>query len=78
MNYDAIEVRTRRRERLRKGFTYVCLVIWALMVLFPFYWMLLSSVKSYISYNRYYIPRFFTLEPTLQNYAEAFTGVPLS
>ena len=78
MNYDAIEVRTRRRERLRKGFTYVCLVIWALMVLFPFYWMLLSSLKSYSAYNSEYVPRFFTLSPTLQNYTDAFTAVPLA
>ena len=78
MNYDAIEVRTRRRERLRKGSTYVCLVIWALMVLFPFYWMLLSSLKSYSAYNSEYVPRFFTLSPTLQNYTDAFTAVPLA
>ena len=78
MNYDAIEVRTRRRERLRKGFTYFCLVIWALMVLFPFYWMLLSSLKSYSAYNSEYVPRFFTLSPTLQNYTDAFTAVPLA
>ena len=78
MNYDSIERRARRSERFRKGFTYFCLVLWALMVLFPFYWMLLSSVKSYSAYNSEYIPRFFTLTPTLQNYVDAFTAVPLA
>ena len=39
-----------------------------LIVLFPFYWMVLTSVKSYGSYNAEYIPKFFTLSPTLQNY----------
>ena len=78
MNYDSIERRARRGERIRKGFTYFCLVLWALMVLFPFYWMLLSSVKSYSAYNSEYIPRFFTLTPTLQNYVDAFTAVPLA
>ena len=78
MNYDLIEARARRRERLRKGFTYACLVIWALMVLFPFYWMLLSSLKSYSAYNSEYVPSFFTLSPTLQNYFDAFTAVPLA
>ncbi|MCQ2446025.1 MAG: carbohydrate ABC transporter permease [Clostridia bacterium] len=47
------------------------------MVLFPFYWMLLTSLKDYGDYNAEYIPKFFTLSPTLQNYGEAFTAVPL-
>ena len=47
------------------------------MVLFPFYWMILTSVKSYGAYNSEYIPKFFTLSPTLKNYADAFTAVPL-
>ena len=39
--------------------------------------MLLSSVKSYSAYNSEFIPQLFTLSPTLQNYADAFTTVPL-
>ena len=56
---------------------YFFLAVWALIVLFPFYWMVLTSLKSFASYNSEYIPRFFTTEPTLQNYADAFTTVPL-
>ena len=56
---------------------YVLLVFWALMVLFPFYWMLLTSVKSYGSYNAEYVPKLFTLSPTLQNYVDSFQAVPL-
>ena len=78
MDYQTIERRARRSEKWRKGFTYFCLTLWALMVLFPFYWMLLSSVKSYSAYNSEYVPTFFTLHPTLQNYTEAFTAVPLA
>lgn len=62
---------------LRKGAVYALLIFWALMVLFPFYWMLLTSVKSYGSYNAEYIPKLFTLSPTLQNYLDAFRAVPL-
>ena len=47
-------------------------------MLFPFYWMVLTSIKSYSAYNSEYIPKFFTLYPTLQNYAEAFSAVPLA
>ncbi|MFR8165161.1 MAG: hypothetical protein ACLU8D_03225 [Enterocloster sp.] len=51
----------RRRALVRKTLTYTALVLWALMVLFPFYWMLLTSVKSYGSYNAERIPALFTL-----------------
>lgn len=54
------------------------LTFWALIVLFPFYWMLLTSIKDYGAYNAEYIPKFYTLSPTLQNYADAFTTVPLT
>ncbi|MED9806235.1 MAG: carbohydrate ABC transporter permease [Lachnospiraceae bacterium] len=63
--------------KLKKTLIYVLLSLWALIVLFPFYWMILTSVKSYGSYNAEYIPSFFTLSPTLQNYVDAFTTVSL-
>lgn len=63
--------------KLKKTLIYVLLTLWALIVLFPFYWMILTSVKSYGSYNTEYIPSFFTLSPTLQNYVDAFTTVTL-
>lgn len=62
----------------RMAVRYVLLGIWAIFVLFPFYWMLLTSVKSYGSYNAEYIPKLFILTPTLENYAEAFRAVPLA
>ena len=61
-----------------KIITGALLTIWALVVLFPFYWMLLSSVKSYSAYNAEFIPRLYTLAPTFENYVEAFTAVPLA
>ena len=61
-----------------KILVYAGLAIWALIVLFPFYWMLLTSVKSYSAYNAEFIPQLFTLSPTLQNYLDAFTQVPLA
>lgn len=61
----------------RHAIVYVLLGFWALMVLFPFYWMVLTSVKSYSTYNAEYIPSFFTLSPTIENYVNAFTAVTL-
>lgn len=67
----------KRNYRIRTWVTYILLVLWAFIVLFPFYWMLLTSVKSYSSYNSEYIPKLYTLAPTLQNYKDAFTTVSL-
>ena len=77
-DYKKIEKSARLRSRSLSTATYAFLTIWAVVVLFPFYWMLLTSVKSYSAYNSEYIPKFFTLTPTLQNYVDAFTTVPLA
>lgn len=78
MDYEKIEKSARIRKKTVKTVTYILLGIWAIMVLFPFYWMILTSVKSYSAYNSEYIPTFFTLSPTIQNYIDAFTSVPLA
>ena len=77
INYQKIEQSARTRKRIQRTLVYLLLTFWAVVVLFPFYWMLLTSIKSYGSYNAEHIPAFFTLTPTLQNYADAFTAVPL-
>ncbi len=69
---------SRTRRAAVRTVTYILLTLWALMVLFPYYWMILSSVKSYSAYNGEYVPAFFTLSPTLENYREAFSAVPLA
>ena len=56
---------------------YVLLVLWAIIVLFPFYWMIITSFKSYSSYNSEFVPRLIVTSPTFQNYISAFTEVPL-
>ena len=78
MDYEKIEKAARRRSRILKVITYILLTFWAVLVLFPFYWMVLTSVKSYSAYNSEWIPQLYTLSPTLQNYTDAFTAVPLS
>lgn len=76
-DYKQVELAARRRRAVRRAVTYVLLALWAVIVLFPFYWMVLTSVKSYSAYSTERIPAFFTLSPTLQNYRDAFTAVPL-
>jgi len=77
MDFEQIQKKTASRQRFCRVLVYGLLTVWALVVLFPFYWMLLTSVKSYGQYNSEYIPQFFTLSPTLRNYVDAFSAVPL-
>ena len=78
LDYKKIENAARHRQTAKNVIVYGLLSLWGLMVLFPFYWMLLTSVKSYSAYNSEYTPKLFTLSPTLRNYADAFTAVPLA
>lgn len=77
MNYERIERNARIRKTALRSITYIFLSVWALMVLFPFYWMVLTSFKGYGEYNSEFIPKLYTLAPTLENYEKAFTAVPL-
>ena len=78
MDYQTIERSAARRAKVRNVLTYILLTFWAIIVLFPFYWMVLTSVKGYGAYNSEWIPKLYTLSPTLENYRSAFTAVPLA
>ena len=67
----------KKNARASRVLIYLFLVIWAVIVLFPFYWMVLTSVKNTASYNNEKIPEFITTEPTGENYVKAFTEVSL-
>lgn len=77
-NYKKIEKNAKIKSKISKVIVYTLLSVWGIIVLFPFYWMILTSVKGYGEYSSEYIPKFFTLSPTLENYFEAFTAVPLA
>ena len=78
MDFERIEKNARLRKKLLNILIYSFLTVWAIMVLFPFYWMILTSVKSYGAYNSEWVPQLYTLSPTIQNYLDAFTAVPLT
>ncbi len=65
------------RKKAMSAVTYVFLSLWGIMVLFPFYFMILTSLKEYGDYNGEAIPKLFTLSPTWENYVSAFTEVSL-
>ncbi len=57
-------------------FLYVFLLLMALIVLFPFYWMIISSLKSLMEY-RESVATFFPRKVMFSNYAQAFTSANL-
>ena len=76
MNNKTLAINNAKKKTL-KAITYTFLVVWALIVLFPFYWMILTSIKSYASYNGEKVPAFIPTDPTVDNYVSAFTDIPL-
>ena len=71
------EKKARGVKTVKNIVIYAFLGIWGLMVLFPFYWMVLTSFKSYASYNGEKIPKFYVTDPTFENFTNAFAQVPL-
>ena len=78
IDYEKIEQRAKVKQGIVKTLTYALLTFWGFVVLFPFFWMVLTSIKSYGEYNSEYIPKFYSSNPTIQNYLDAFTQVPLA
>ncbi len=59
-----------------KFFVYAFLIAMAVIVLFPFYWMIISSLKSLAEY-RESVPTFWPRQVLFSNYAEAFSTAKL-
>ena len=76
-DFEKIEKRSALKNKALNIAIYAMLIIFALVVLFPFYWMILTSFKSYASYNAEVIPQFIPTSPTFENYVKAFSDVPL-
>ena len=67
LDFTKIEKRAKVRKIILKIFTFIMLGIWGIIVLFPFYWMILTSVKDYGVYNAERLPSFIAANPTLQS-----------
>lgn len=72
----AEHTRSRAVGIIAKAFCYAFLIFMALVVLFPFYWMINSSLKSLAEY-RQSVPTFWPQKVLWSNYAEAFTSASL-
>ncbi len=76
--YRAEAKRARVLGVIKQSLIYIMLSLWALAVLFPFFWMLLTSFKTFGSYNAERVPSFVVQYFTWSNYFSAFTEVPLA
>lgn len=72
-NIDRIVKKNKTAITIKNIVIYFFLAFWGLMILFPFYWMILTSIKTSGAYNSELIPKFITLNPTFENYIKAFT-----
>ena len=75
-NIQQVSTAQKTMQILVKFFTYAFLILMALIVLFPFYWMIISSLKTLAEY-RLNVPTFFPQHIMFSNYAEAFTTASL-
>ncbi len=70
--------KAKTKQKVKNVFKYIFLSFWAIIVLFPFYFMVLTSLKTSGQYNSEIVPKLYVLKPTLDNYVMAFTTVRLS
>ena len=75
-NIQKVSIKQRIGKIISQTLLYTFLGLMALTVLFPFYWMLISSVKSLVEYMLP-IPTFFPKQIILRNYVDAFNTANL-
>jgi len=75
-DYTRVHSAAQTKKAVFKGFVYAFLIIWALIVLFPFYWMVLSSIKSYGDYNAELSPSLSRRIPPLKTMFPHFPQYP--
>lgn len=61
----------------KKVIIYALLSFWAIMILFPFYWMIMTSFKTFMEYNSESVPSLLIKNFTFENYKIAWTQVKM-
>ena len=75
-NMQQLSVRQQIVKIAVKLMVYLFLIVMAVIVLFPFYWMIISSLKSLAEY-RLSVPTFWPQRVLLSNYLDAFNTANL-
>ena len=73
--YEKVTKLERVTKIIRNVIIYSLLTLWALMIIFPFYFMILSSFKSSAEYNAELVPKLYSIHPTINNYANVFSKI---
>ncbi len=77
IDYERAERQAEIKTRILNILIYALLVLFAITVIFPFYFMIITSFKSYADYNAEVIPSLVVGSPTFDNFIKAFSDVPL-
>ena len=77
IDYERAERQAEIKTRILNILIYALLVLFAVTVIFPFYFMIITSFKSYADYNAEVIPSLVVGSPTFDNFIKAFSDVPL-
>lgn len=75
-NLKTVSARQRVVSAVVQALLYCFLLIMAVIVLFPFYWMIISSLKTLAEYKEN-VPTFFPRKIIWSNYRDAFTEASL-
>ena len=77
---NSLSKRARNNSKTKSIVVIALLSIWALIVLFPFYYMIITSLKSYGGFNSEMdiLSKIFVTNPTLESYEAAFSAVSLA
>src|SRR5512138_3351096 len=74
----AVLARARRRSRLvQNGLWYLVMTALAVITVFPFAWMLLTSIKGPADPITSVPPQFIPNDPTLANYLKVWDALPV-
>ena len=68
---------TKITNTIKKVVIYSLLSFWAIMILFPFYWMIMTSFKSFMEYNAESTPSLLIKNFVFENYKIAWTQVKM-
>jgi len=77
IDYEKAERTAAIKTRIFNILIYVLLALFAVTVIFPFYFMIITSFKGYTDYNAEVMPSLVVANPTFENFIKAFSDVPL-
>ena len=76
-NIEQLKKKEKNKKLIRTILTYTFLVMFAVIVLFPFYYMIVSSLKSFKEFSSEVTPTLFPKKVSFESYQTALNSVTL-